>query len=249
MDAYPLLTCGFLNNRMILVILVWPVGIIGASKMFLLLKPMVYHATNHEFIVKVTLYGLALYLSLDTVVYLSMGNVYYCHSGTMKRTAAIYNMTFNQTKINAMKISNVHVVFDLFGVFIIAMLEITINSINCYNNKTLSKLGKKCHPRKILNCIRFKARVGDIDAENNVNNNNNNNNITIAWGEPAGEDINTRDSSNRNYLLICIWMYLNISFVRFQTQPGARYTDLALISWRMSSRKDYKTKFDVHIFL
>ena len=204
---------------------------------------MVYHATNHEVIVKATLYGLALYLLLDTVVYLSMGNIYYCHSGTIERTAAIYNMTFNQTEIDSMKISKVHSLCDLFGVIIITMSEITINSINCYNNKTLSKLGRQLNPRKIMNCIKPNARVGIMDMENIASNNNN---IPIVWGESVEEAINTRDSSNRNYLLICIWMYLNIIFVRFQTQPGARYTDLALLCWRMSSRKDWNIKYYVH---
>ena len=67
--------------------------LIGYSKMILLVKPMIYHAANHELIVKIFLSVLAVYFVQDTVVYLAFGNIYYCHSGTMLCVATLYNIS------------------------------------------------------------------------------------------------------------------------------------------------------------
>ena len=36
--------------------------------------------------------------------------------------------------------------------------------------------------------------------------------------------------------MVVILLYVNIVFVRYQTMPGAHYTEWAVLSWRMYSR-------------
>ena len=36
--------------------------------------------------------------------------------------------------------------------------------------------------------------------------------------------------------MVVILLYVNIVFVRYQTMPGANYTEWAVLSWRMYSR-------------
>ena len=47
---------------------------------------------------------------------------------------------------------------------------------------------------------------------------------------------NSRDSSNRNYVINVIVLYINIVVNRYQTSPGADHVDLALFCWRLYTR-------------
>ena len=240
MESYPLWMCGFLNNRLVTFPVVYCATILGFAKMVLLVKPIVFHAADHERIIKIALYILGIYLVQDTIVYLTAGNVYYCHSSTMIRVAAVYNMSIDQELVRSQKISEVHNFADYFCVLAMMSLEIIINSINCYKDgkalnayRNLSKqaaayLGFPCKGNLIA----------DIEMQPTHNMGQSSRNILDGTRIVVGPDSEnySRESSNRNYLLICVVMYLNILFARSQTEPGARYTDWALLCWRLYTR-------------
>ena len=247
MQAYPLWTCGFLNNRIVSFSILYSVTLLGFSKMILLINPMVYHAANHELIVKCFLSFLAIYFVQDTIVVLTFGNIYYCHSDTMLRVAALYNMTVDEDLVRAQKISGVHNIADVFCVLSMVALEIIINSINYFQK------GKKIVPKKIaqLRNLRKRLIICKTTVEN-IEMGRLAQSRRIAWADdtpifnivPAppvvvgsNPENNSRDSSNRNYLLICVFLYLNIIFVRFQNEPEAKHLHLALLCWRVYGRQ------------
>ena len=127
METYPLLTCGFLNNRIISSSILYATTILGLSKLVLLVKPMVYHAANHDRIGKWLIGILATYLFQDTIVYLTVGNIYYCHTDTSLRTAALYNITVDKDMLRAQKILVVHDLVDLMFILMMLCFEIMIN--------------------------------------------------------------------------------------------------------------------------
>ena len=208
--------------------------------MILLVKPMVYHAADHDRIVKIALCILGLYLVQDTIVYLTAGNIYYCHSGTMIRVAAMYNMSIHQELVRSQKMSKVHNFSDVFCVLMMLSLEIIINSINIYKAGIVSNARRKLC-KQGLTFIRVSCKTNIIeDAEMQPTQTTGQSSRSILNGTriivgPNSENY-TRESSNRNYLLICIVLYLNIIFCRSQTEPGARYTDWALLCWRLYTR-------------
>ena len=67
----------------------------------------------------------------DTIVYLTAGNMYYCHTDTSLRYAAIYNVTVDKDLLRAQTISRVHGIFDASCIVIMFGLEIFINLDNC----------------------------------------------------------------------------------------------------------------------
>ena len=240
MEAYPLWCCGFLNNRLISFSILYCATILGVSKMILLVKPMVYHAADHDWVVKIALYVLSLYLVQDTIVYLMAGNIYYCHSGTMIRVAAMYNMSIDQELVRSQKISKVHNFSDVFCVLSMLSLEIIINSINYFKDGKVLNTYRKLSKQGVAN-FWFPCKrnvIADIEMQPTHNMGQSSRNILNGTRIVVGPDSEnySRESSNRNYLLICIVMYLNIIFCRSQTEPGARYTDWALLCWRLYTR-------------
>ena len=241
MEAYPLWCCGFLNNRLISFSILYCATILGVSKMILLVKPMVYHAADHDRVVKIALYVLGLYLVQDTIVYLMAGNIYYCHSGTMIRVAAMYNMSIHQELVRSQKISMVHNLSDVFCVLMMLCLEIIINSINIYKAGKVSNAYRKlCKQGLAFFRVSCKTNIiQDIEMQPTQPTNGQSSRSILDGTRivigPNSENY-SRESSNRNYLLICIVLYLNIIFCRSQTEPGARYTDWALLCWRLYSR-------------
>ena len=240
MEAYPLWMCGFLNNRLVSFSILYCATILGCSKMILLVKPMFYHAADHERIVKIALFILGIYLAQDTVVYLMAGNIYYCHSGTMIRVAAMYNMSIDQELVRSQKISKVHNFSDVFCVLSMSSLETLINSIHYFTDGKVLNTYRKLSKQGVAN-FWFPCKrnvIADLEMQPTHNLGQSSGNILNGTRIVVGPDSEnySRESSNRNYLLICIVMYLNIIFCRSQTEPGARYTDWALLCWRLYTR-------------
>ena len=146
-DDHPLWTCGFLNNRWSSLPILFSLVVLGTSKLILLVKPIMYHSADHDLIVE---YFLRILISLqvvDTVVYLAFGNSSYCHTATMERVAAIYNISANFSLVKEQHVARIHEMFDhtLFAALI--FLEISINGcilVKYKKNKILKRLAQIC---------------------------------------------------------------------------------------------------------
>ena len=210
--------------------------LLGLSKLILLIKPMIYHAADHDQIAKCLIGILVAYLVQDTIYYLTVGNIYYCHSETYLRVTALYNMTVDKDLLRAQKISKVHGLFDAFCILMMFSLEIIITLINFFKLGKYKKIYTRL--RKQLT-IRRANVVEDLEMGNLRHNHrrmgdNPESSLPILLDDNPGD--NSRDSSNRNYLMIIVVLYINIVLVRYQTAPGANYPDLALLCWRLYTR-------------
>ena len=231
-----MLSCAFLNNRIITISIIYTTALLGLSKLILLIKPILYHAADHDQIAKWLIGILVAILVQDTIVYLAAGNIYYCHKGTYLRVTALYNMTVDKDLMRAQKISKVHGLFDAFFISMTFCLEIIITLINFFKLGKYKKIYARL--RKQLT-IRRANVVEDIEMGNLRHNHrrmgdNTESSLAIVLEDNPGD--NSRDSSNRNYLMIIVVLYINIVFVRYQTAPGANYPDLALLCWRLYTR-------------
>ena len=74
LDNYPLWLCGFLNNHLNFGVMVYSLVILGISKLVLLFRPMDYHSANHDQIVRYIFLGLAIFLTLDNLLYFMQSN-------------------------------------------------------------------------------------------------------------------------------------------------------------------------------
>ena len=153
METYPLLTCGFLNNRIISSSILYATTMLGLSKLVLLVKPMVYHAADHDRIAKWSIGVLVTFLIQDTIVYLAVGNIYYCHTDTSLRTAALNNMTVDKDILRAQKIIAVHDFEDFMFILIIFSSEIIINLRNFFKLRKYKRM-----------CTKFLNRTNSVGA-------------------------------------------------------------------------------------
>ena len=83
--AYPLLLCSLLNYRIVQMPFVVALVLLFASKVFLLLSPMKYHAANHTFISVLTIGSMVVFSLLDPIlssIFLKHG---YCYAWNFKR--------------------------------------------------------------------------------------------------------------------------------------------------------------------
>ena len=85
---------------------------------------MAFHAADHDKIVKWLLGILVAYLIQDTLIYLIVGNMYYCHTETGLRNAAIYNMTVDKGILRAQQVSEIHGIYDFSYFLILIFLAI-----------------------------------------------------------------------------------------------------------------------------
>ena len=206
--------------------------------MLLLIKPMVYHGANHELTVKVSLYLLATYLLFDTVLFVAIGGVHYCHKHSLYRAVALFNMTVDKDLIETTESSPYTGLAFLACLLTMCLLEIAINCITSY------KKGKRYITRKRLELRYWRQRLREIELENILRSSrinqepgngesdtpvSNSNSptpyiIPIPSQPPpvvvASNPDNSRDASNRNYLLIVIMIYILQTFVRNQIRRG-----------------------------
>ena len=141
-DNYPLWMCGLLNNHLYFGMVVYCLVILSTSKLVLLFRPMDYHSANHDRIVRYIFLAIVMVVMLDTVLYLVFNNKYYCHSGTILRTAAIYNRTVNETIV---KEQSVHAMFALWDVCIFVLLiifEIALIAGTLYKTRRNEVMGR-----------------------------------------------------------------------------------------------------------
>ena len=124
---YPLWLCGFFNNRINSVSLLYSLMVLGISKLILLIKPMLYHTADHERLVRYALLTLAGILSVDTVVYLLFSNPYYCHEDTMLRIASLYNKSTNFSLLKQQQVGRIHTALDHSQFASLIVLEISLN--------------------------------------------------------------------------------------------------------------------------
>ena len=152
LDNYPLWQCGFLNNHLNFGVMVYSLVILGISKLVLLIRPMDYHSANHDQIVRYIFLGLAIVLTLDNLLYFMLNNKYYCHSGTILRVVAIYNLSINVTLIKG---QTVHVIFFLWDLSImVALILIKIAILTGTLYKT-----KKNVLMRYINYLKMRNRV------------------------------------------------------------------------------------------
>ena len=197
MEKYPLLTCGFFNNRIATSAILYATMMLGLSKLILLVKPMVYHAADHDRIAKWLIGILMVFLVQDTIVYLTIGNIYYCHADTSLRYAAIYNMTVDKDILNAQKISKVHGLYDASCTLTMFGLEIFITSTTCFRLRKY---------KKMYNSLRKLLKINRADVVEEIEMNNlRSNSREIAWADntqPAQLRIvmveNTMDNSRKS---------------------------------------------------
>ena len=149
METYPLWSCGFFNNRIVSFSILYSSALLGFSKLILLIKPMIYHAADHDRIAKWLIGVLVVYLVQDTIVYLAAGN-YYCHMNTCMRVTAVYNMSVDKEVLSAQKVYIIHAICDMSCVVTMFSLEIIITQINFY------RLGKY---KKIYARLRKQVRI------------------------------------------------------------------------------------------
>ena len=109
---YPLWLCGFFNNRINGVSLLYSLMVLGTSKLVLLIKPILYHTADHTNITRYALLTLAGILIVDTVVYLTFSNPYYCHTNTMLRVASLYNKSTNVSLLKQQYVGKIHEALD-----------------------------------------------------------------------------------------------------------------------------------------
>ena len=126
-NEYPLLMCGWLNNHLSTLLFLYPLTILGASKLILLVKPFWYHSANHEFIVRVCFVVLACILVVDTVLYLIFENVYYCIQYPMEMYAVIFNMSFDRELIKNKNGGFFHGLLEKFFSGSIILIEVLVN--------------------------------------------------------------------------------------------------------------------------
>ena len=228
--------CEKLNNRIVSFSILYSTTLLGLSKLILLIKPMIYHAADHDHIAKWLIGILVVYLVQDTIVYLAAGNVYYCHSETCLRVTALYNMTVDKDDLRAQKISKVHGISDALCILMMFSLEIIITQINFLKlgkyKKIYARLRKQLTTRR-ANVVED-IEMGNLRRNHRRMGDNPESSLPIVLEDNPGD--NSRDSSNRNYLMIIVVLYMNIVLVRYQTAPGANYRDLALLCWRLYSR-------------
>ena len=108
------------------------------SKLALLLRPLTFHTANHEAIVFWCSVGAAGYLLFDFILYLTLGNIYYCHPLTLKRALEVYNINMSNAK--NMSLSEIHVsVFhhsiDIFLAIIFVVITMVNGVFQCKRNR------------------------------------------------------------------------------------------------------------------
>ena len=129
-DRYPLLSCGFFNNRLVFSGIMYSVVVLSTSKLLLLKMPGAYHVANHGRITKVCLIMFGLYFVIDTTVYLGMGNIYYCHDFTARRLGHIYNLTMDVELLRSQHILLLHTILDKIYLMAMVVLEILILGVS-----------------------------------------------------------------------------------------------------------------------
>ena len=258
LDAYPLWTCGFLNNRIISFSITYSCTLLGLSKVILLFRPMNFHAANHELIVKILLFILGIYFFVDTIVYLWFGNVNYCHTGTILRVAVLYNMDMDEDLIRAQKITKMHNFVDQFFIMILIMSEVIIIVNTSYKKGKNLLTEKRLQISRLRKWVNLKntrvesIEMGEIQSstrrlawdnpnfENNQNSNITNNVIKpiTAPQIPQTSNLNLHDRtySNRLYLLVCGGMNLGFILTRQQIDSDGKYLAQALLFWRVFTR-------------
>ena len=225
-DKYPHWLCGFLNNHLIFSIVVYCLLILSTSKLVLLFRPMHYHSANHDRIVRYIFLAIGTVVMLDTVLYFVLNNKYYCHSGTILRTAAIYNRSVNVTIV---KEQTVHAMFALWdvGIFILLIIfEIALIAGTLYKTRRneiverIRSLKSRCdnlvQPRlsvsqrgqnhvQPLNIVTLNNMYPDgrnLPQINNLTNNEFNSNPSNNIAARADNPDSSSDLSNRRVLLL-----------------------------------------------
>ena len=77
---------------------------------------------------------LAGFLLVDTTVYVTVGNIYYCHYPTLERVAIIYTMNADFKQIKEHQVGIINSIFYYIFVAILFWLEVFISSCIAYKN-------------------------------------------------------------------------------------------------------------------
>ena len=128
--TYPLQMCGLANNRPQVVTFLLFYLFMNLSKLALLLRPLKFHAANHEAITFWCSVGVAGYLFIDSVLYLTLGNIYYCHPPTLKRYLELYHINIGSA-MNKNE-SDIHV--NVFHLTIDIILTVAFTGITIVNS-------------------------------------------------------------------------------------------------------------------
>ena len=141
-DKYPLLLCGILNNHLIFSIVAYCLVILSTSKLILLFRPMHYHSANHDLIVRYIFLAIVIMVIWDTGLYFMVNNTYYCHSGTILRTAAIYNRTVNVTLIEQQTVNVMFALWDVCIFVLLIVFEIALIAGTLYKTRQNEIVGR-----------------------------------------------------------------------------------------------------------
>ena len=119
------------------------------SKLALLLRPLTFHAANHEAITFWCSVGVAGYLLFDFILYLTLGNIYYCHPPTLKRSLEVYHINIGSA-MNRNE-SDIHVnVFHLSIDIILAVAFTVITIVNSFFRCKRNRVADIQPPRPVL---------------------------------------------------------------------------------------------------
>ena len=99
------------------------------SKLALLMRPLTFHTANHEAIVLWCSVGAAGYLLFDSMLYLTLGNIYYCHPPTLNRALEVLHI--NMSSAINMSESEIHV--SVFHRSVDTFLTLTFGVITLIN--------------------------------------------------------------------------------------------------------------------
>ena len=95
LEWHPLLVCGLANNRPSSVVIIFVLNFFAISKVVLLVDPMTFHDLNHEQVSAICFFGIAVYFAVDMMLYLVLGNMYYCHPPTLRRSVRMHGLNLD----------------------------------------------------------------------------------------------------------------------------------------------------------
>ena len=135
---YPLQVCGLVNNRpQIMAFLLFYI-FMDLSKLTLLLRPLSFHTANHEAIVFWCLASVAGYLLFDSLLYITLGNIYYCDEPTLRRALKLYQINISSAiNISAgdIYVSGFHKSTFIFLTLTFVVITIVNSFFQCQRNR------------------------------------------------------------------------------------------------------------------
>ena len=138
LELYPLTTCGLVNQRPLAILALLCLILLGISKMVLLVDPMTYHAADHELLSFRCFLGVAAYFVIDVLLYLTLGNVHYCHPDTLNGYIMHYKFDLPIKLEDFAHVSLYHRLFDFFCIVVLLALELIIQVLAWKTNRRIS---------------------------------------------------------------------------------------------------------------